>query len=248
VRADDSRRFEEHLIEWDDEKVSRLWSYYSRTAPFCDGYFAKSFGSRILDLARLPLKEPIRVLDFGCGPGFMWEHMVAMGAEWEYAGLDFSEDSVRAAHEKAKGHQRFSGVRHVTKLPAPWDAGHFDAVLLVEVVEHLSDRYLNGVLRETNRLLKRGGVVVISTPNEEDLAASTKFCPDCGAIFHEWQHVRTWSVLKLAGTMKQHGFELRAGRMLDVGGSGLINRLAQFARKVLGYNPREHVVATFHKL
>jgi len=248
VHSEDSRQYSEHPIQWDDSKVARLWNYYSRTPPYSDIYFAKRFGDRVLKLSGLPLDRPLGVLDFGCGPGFLWEHMLALGARWEYSGLDFSEDSVKAALAKSQGHRQFREVRHVRELPSPWPAEHFDAALLVEVVEHLNDDYLNGTLAETRRLLKDDGALVISTPNEEDLAENMKFCPDCGAIFHQWQHVRAWSVDSLVARLGQHGFRFEGARMLEIDATGFVRRAAHFMRKVLtGRPPRTHMVVRFRK-
>jgi SAM-dependent methyltransferase len=249
MHSEDSRQFSEHSIQWDDSKISRLWNYYSRTPPYSDIYFAKRFGDRILKLSGLPLNRPLAVLDFGCGPGFLWEHMLSMRVLWEYSGLDFSEDSVTSALSKSQGNRRFREVRHVRQLPSPWPAQHFDAALLVEVVEHLNDDYLDGSLRELSRLLKPGGALVISTPNEEDLAESTRFCPDCGAIFHQWQHVRAWSVDSLEARLKKHGFRLEATRMLEIEATSFARRAAYFLRKALtGKRPRTHMVVRFRKI
>jgi len=56
-------------------------------------------------------------------------------------------------------------------------------VLLIEVVEHLKSDILDATLREIHRIMRPGGVLLITTPNNEDLSRSMKFCPDCGAIF-----------------------------------------------------------------
>lgn len=248
MQPEDPAAFKEHLIEWDDQKISRLWDYYSRTPPYCDIYFSRLFGRRILKSSGLPLREPIRVLDFGCGPGFMWEHLTALGARWEYTGIDFSPDSVRKTEQKGQGHPQFAGVHHVTQLPTPLPAERFDAVLLVEVVEHLKDEYLDGTLREVSRVLKRGGMVVVTTPNEEDLSACTKFCPECGAVFNEWQHVRNWSVPSLRHRFQQHGFEGRIVQTLDFTASRPLRRMLQFVRRVLyRRSVSPHMVATFQK-
>jgi hypothetical protein len=47
--------YREHILEWMDEKVSRLWDYYARTHPYCDIYFSKVFGDRILKKSGLPV-------------------------------------------------------------------------------------------------------------------------------------------------------------------------------------------------
>lgn len=240
--------YREHPIEWDDTKVSRLWDYYSRTPPYSEVYFSKVFGDRILKRSQLPLHEPIAVLDFGCGPGFIWEHIVRLGARWSYSALDFSPDSVKKVTNKGQGHPQFKGAQHVTSLPADLPDLSFDAVLLFEVVEHLKDEYLDQTLAETARVLKRGGVAVVTTPNQEDLSKSTKFCPECGAIYHEWQHVRSWSVPSLAERLASHGLHLRMAHTLDFAAQGGVRQLTNLVRRLLKRpSGRPHMIAVFQK-
>lgn len=239
--------FREHDIEWNDENVARLWNYYARNGGD-DIYFAKRFGHRILKASGLPLNDRLKVLDFGCGPGFMWEHIKNLCAEWQYTGLDFSESSIEKVKSRASGDDQFAGAACVESLPTALPDAEFDAILLLEVVEHLKDEYLRETLKEANRLLKPGGVVVITTPNEEDLSACTKFCPECGSIFHEWQHVRTWNVDELQRAVERYGFRMRAGRVLDFSAVGIKGYLIRVARQaVLGKKSAPHMIATFEK-
>lgn len=211
----------EHQIQWTDENVSRLWDYYSRTRPFCDMYFAKLFGKHILKHSKLPLAINLEVLDFGCGPGFLWDHALSLGAAWSYTGVDFSPDSIKKLTARAKEHEQFRGAQSISHLPTSLPSSHFDAILLVEVVEHLNTLYLDATLNEVERLAKRGGIIIISTPNDEDLSASQAFCPDCGAIFHPWQHVRSWSVNSLSERMRDAGFTLLHHKILDLNEKGM---------------------------
>jgi SAM-dependent methyltransferase len=247
------KNFHEHQIEWDDEKISRLWDYYSRTPPYCDVYFSKVYGRHMLRRSGLPLFEQLNVLDFGCGPGFIWEHLNEIGSSWKYTALDFSSDSIEKVSAKGQGHKNFVSAQLVASLPTSFPAMHFDAVLLFEVVEHLNDEHLNGTLNEINRLLKNGGVLVITTPNEEDLMKSKRFCPDCGAIFHEWQHVRSWSVSSLTSVAHSHGFVLRTANALDFNTQaltvrGLANRFMRLARKLIANKKgTPHLIAVYQK-
>ena len=247
--------FREHRIDWNDVTVSRLWNYYSRTAPQSGLYFSKLFGDDILRATRLPLGDALRVLDFGSGPGFLWDHLQRMGSRWTYTGLDFSSDSVDALRRKAEGHACFGSALAVTGLPAELPASQFDAALMIEVVEHLDDARLGASLDEVSRLLKPGGALVITTPNEEDLAQSTKFCPDCGAIFHEWQHVRSWSVRGLANSVCPHGFQLRFAQALDFAArarlrrASPLRRLLHLVRSRFGRPAAQpHLIAVFERL
>jgi SAM-dependent methyltransferase len=194
------------------------------------------------------------VLDFGCGPGFIWDHLNKNeNARWQYTALEFSHDSVLTVLEKAKGHKNFKEVKHVHSLPSDLPDDHFDVILLIEVVEHLNDAYLDGTLCEVARLLKKEGVVVISTPNNEDLFQSKNYCPECGAVFHKWQHVRSWSVDSLSERLKQQGFKLRMVKTLDFAAQafnaqGILNKIKRIVWRLLKGDPSNpHMIAVFRK-
>lgn len=247
-------KFIEHEIEWDDDKVSRLWDYYSRTPPYSEIYFSKIFGRQILRQSGLPLKRELDVLDFGCGPGFLWQHIKQLGARWHYTGLDFSSDSLDQTTIENVENNKFAGLHKIKSLPSDLDESSFDAVLLIEVIEHLSDEHLNATIKEIFRLLRQGGVVVISTPNEEELSLSKKMCPECGAIFHEFQHVRNWSGESLQKYLLKHGFRMRKINTLDFNAKGkslrsLFARLKRVIKRWLfGVKGNPHMLAVFQKV
>jgi SAM-dependent methyltransferase len=236
---------DEHAIRWNRESVQRLWAYHARHRPFA--YFANVYGKAILRHSRLPLDRELEVLDFGCGPGFIWNHLLSLRARWNYTGLDFSSSSIEAARKQGARHERFRGAECVDRLPCQLPAGRFDVVLLVEVVEHLEDDDLDASLQEARRLLKAGGVLLVTTPNNEDLAQATKYCPECGAVFHEWQHVRTWMADSLAGRLAAHGFEAGFVKAVDFAGSDLARRIFRGARRLIRGEPMPHLIARFHK-
>lgn len=239
----------EHPIRWTNENVSRLWDYYSRTPPYSEIYFSKVLGDRILRHSGLPLSDPIDVLDFGCGPGFIWEHLRKLESAWNYTGVDFSPDSVKKLETMASGNPKFCGAHHISGLPMNLSSNRFDAVLLFEVVEHLQNTDLDGTLAEARRLLKSGGVMVVTTPNNEDLSKSTRFCPDCGALFHEWQHVRSWTVDTLRQRLRQHGFELRMAKTADFLAVGPALKAVRIARRLFRGNPGvPHMLTVFQKI
>ncbi len=239
--------FREHPIEWNGATVAQLWNWYARTAPYKDLYFAKRFGDQILRKSGLSLQSPLTVLDFGCGPGFLYDHVRALGAAWTYTGADFSADSARQLRERAAADPRFGGAHHLTALPVPLADASLDAAFLVEVVEHVNDDYLLPTLREMHRLLKPGGQLVISTPNREDLAASTKLCPECGAIFHEWQHVRSWDELSLTDYVGRCGFAPRQVRAHDFFGRDPLRAAFYAVKRAVKDVPKPHLLGVFTK-
>jgi predicted SAM-dependent methyltransferase len=79
-------------------------------------------------------------------------------------------------------------------------------VFLIETIEHLTDNYLHGTLKEIHRILKPGGTIVITTPNDEDLEKTHVHCADCGATFHHMQHIRSWNENNLGKLMNEFTF------------------------------------------
>jgi 2-polyprenyl-3-methyl-5-hydroxy-6-metoxy-1,4-benzoquinol methylase len=156
------------------------------------------------------MSDNARLLDFSCGRGDIvaacLKHM--RGAQEIYA-TDFSQIYVDEVTSRFKNEPRVRGVQLTRSLPGPFPDGHFDVVIATEVIEHLLDHELTSLLTECQRLLKPGGGVFFTTPNKEDYGAAKVICPDCGCVFHRWQHVRTWNTEVLQATMEQAGFTSR---------------------------------------
>lgn len=236
----------EHQIVWDDAKVARLWNYYAKTSGDGDLYFSRSHGNAVLRRSRLPTRKSLAILDFGCGPGFMWDHVVKASRNWDYTGLDFSPESIAALNARCTGNPQFRGALAVSQLPSDLADASFDVILLIEVVEHLRNEHLAATLAELRRLLKPGGSVVVTTPNQENLSALHKFCPECGAVFHEWQHVRSWSAESLSALFQEHGFSVRRVVCTDLGASNPLRWVISVLRYHLrGRKVPPHLVAVF---
>lgn len=108
-----------------------------------------------------------RVLDLGCGGGFMAEALAREGAR--VVGVDPAE----AALESARGHARATGLeidyRAGVGEAIPLDDAAVDAVVCVDVLEHVAD--LEAVLVEIRRVLRPGGLFFFDTINRTPLAA-----------------------------------------------------------------------------
>lgn len=193
-------------ISWTAEKVSRLWNYYASNSSYENQYFSNHSGKYILSYVRKRVNFKGKdILDFGCGPGYLLQYLSSLGIN-KMTGLDFSKESVDRLNDKFKGNKKFAGAVCVNSLPSSLDDASMDIVIAVEVVEHLSDSQLRKTLNEIHRLLKPGGHIIVTTPNNEDLEASKTICPECGCVFHRWQHIRSWNAVSLRELMEQYGF------------------------------------------
>jgi len=106
------------------------------------------------------------VLDLGCAGGFMAEALALRGAN--VTGIDPAAEAIEAA----RAHARAGGLRIGYDVgigeALPYDAASFDAVVCVDVLEHVAD--LNRVLAEVSRTLRPGGMFLFDTINRNPLA------------------------------------------------------------------------------
>jgi 2-polyprenyl-3-methyl-5-hydroxy-6-metoxy-1,4-benzoquinol methylase len=123
----------------------------------------RKFGDKLARDAERLLGRQGKFFDVGCGRG---EVVLAAGERgWDAEGCDLSETFVRYACE-------VNGVKaHAAKLEEiGYPDASFDVVTLVEVIEHLYNP--SDTVKELSRVIRPGGLVYISTPNEESLYQS----------------------------------------------------------------------------
>lgn len=110
---------------------------------------------------RLGSLEGLRILDVGCGAGLASEWLARRGAI--VTGLD----AAGAALEAARVHAAASGVAvdYRDGTPESLEAGGFDAVLALEVIEHVPPAERADFCANLARLVRPGGQVFLSTLN-----------------------------------------------------------------------------------
>lgn len=171
------------------ENQDRIWDYYQNDEP---GRFAGG-AARQAYLVRL-VRSHRRVLNVGTGAGTF--ERLAIRAGVEVYSLDPSQRSIAALREElAMGDRARVGYSQ----EMPFADGVFDAVVISEVMEHLSDEVLDQTLAEIWRVLTPEGWMVGTVPARENLAAQRIMCPDCGKVFHRWGHQQAFDV----GAMRQ---------------------------------------------
>ena len=106
------------------------------------------------------------VLDLGCAGGFMAEALAKRGAQ--VTGIDPASDAITAARQ----HAQTEGLRIAYDVGVgealPYHAAGFDAVVCVDVLEHVTD--LQKVMFEVARVLRPGGLFLFDTINRNPLA------------------------------------------------------------------------------
>lgn len=190
--------------DWSDAHIRAFWANFAANPHKSGQYFSKLVAAELVTLLRLTGCLRGRILDYGCGPGYLLEKLVEQPVEcW---GMDFSAESVRECERRVAGRRNWHGAVAIDRLPTPFPDASFDTVTCVETIEHLTDEHLSSTLKELRRLVAPAGSVLLTTPHAEDLDAAMIFCPFCDSEFHRVQHVRSWTGESLRKALKGAGF------------------------------------------
>jgi 2-polyprenyl-6-hydroxyphenyl methylase/3-demethylubiquinone-9 3-methyltransferase len=163
-----------------------------------------------------------RVLDLGCAGGFMAEALAERGAV--VTGIDPAEDAVAVARTHAS--QTGKNIRYDIGVgeALPYEDGHYDAVVCVDVLEHVAD--LDQTVREISRVLTPGGLFLFDTINRNPIArlATITMAEDILRLLPRGTHDPDMYIkpAELRGIMADAGLE--PGPMTGLGPRGINRR------------------------
>ena len=107
-----------------------------------------------VELAKLPLPRPARVLDAGCGSGRTLQELVRYG---EVSGIELSPEAAAVASARGPYDVRIGRLEAL-----PWEDAGFDLVTCLDVIEHTPDDV--ATLRELARVTRPGGWLLVTVP------------------------------------------------------------------------------------
>jgi SAM-dependent methyltransferase len=143
-----------------------------------------------------------RILDVGCGS---WPAFLVSTRFAEKHGIDRREPA--AAPPEGVQLHRFDVARRGLGFPD----GHFDVVTLLAVVEHLAPDVARSLLSETRRVLRRGGVAVLTVPSRQAEAVLSVMAKLglASAEQHE-EHQAAYDPARLRSLLAGAGFDAAA--------------------------------------
>ncbi len=131
-----------------------------------------------------------RILDVGCGTGALLKYFSRYGSA---QGVDMDEDAIAFCHMRGA-----HSVQKVGPLPLPFEDDTFDLITILDVLEHIDDD--EGTLRELYRILRPGGMLMISVPAYQFL---------WGPQDEISKHKRRYIAPQIRVLLKQTGFQVK---------------------------------------
>ncbi len=142
-----------NFLQFLKERVFAISSVYKMFQKFANGDLKTVLASDYICSS-----PTFRVLDIGCGPAVILDHIPYK----QYVGIDSNPKYIEAAKENYLKNTSFicTNIAELDQL----QLGKFDRILILGVVHHLSDDEVNLMLTQLTRYMAVGGVLITCDP------------------------------------------------------------------------------------
>ena len=106
-----------------------------------------------------PVSRDARILDVGCGPGFLLRYLGQRGYT-QLSGVDLSPEQISAARQYCSDVTLGNAIDYLQLRPAS-----FDLILAIDIIEHLRKDEVLEFLTAAHSALAPGGRLIVQTPN-----------------------------------------------------------------------------------
>ena len=147
----------------------------------------------IEDIKFINKMNPGKILDAGAGYGFF---LSGIDSRWEKHAIELSQCCANYIKESDGDVTVTSkGIEY-----SEYENGYFDVIYFYHVIEHVDN--IHGVMNNLFRMLKPGGIIIISTPNIQSFVAK-RFKGNYRLL--GGPHIVLWSKKTLLRLLKQYG-------------------------------------------
>ncbi len=187
----------------------RFWNTWNATLrnPENLNQWALRRGETIIGIVRSLAVENPKILDLGCGTGWLTERLAQFGSA---TGIDLAEHVISAAQSRAPDITFIAGDLFGMPLPSTY----YNVVVSQEVIAHIGDQA--AYLDRAADLLESGGHLILTTPN--------KFIMDRG----DWspqppEHIEHWLTMARLKCLLRRRFRiLHTSTIVPLGNRGIL--------------------------
>ena len=125
------------------------------------------------------LRRDARIIDVGCGRGFLLYEFLRLLPDCHVAGFDVSDYAIRTAKEEVKPHL----IRHDAREPFPYPDRSFDLAISINALHNLPPQDAANALAEMERVAANKYLVVESFRTVEELFNLQCWALTCETFF-----------------------------------------------------------------
>ena len=145
------------------------------------------------------------ILDAGCGAGYSSQLIIKEFQPKELFAFDILPEEVELAKRRGLSANLFVGDVTDIKLPSE----KFDAVFIFDVLHHVPE--WRNALKEINRVLKSGGVLLVQEPHKKALDEIERYFK----VYHPKESRFEWP--EFVEGLEESGFRVVESRKLYIG-------------------------------
>ena len=159
---------------------------------FIPGRWSKA-AKKILDDYKI--KPYSKILDIGCGKGFLLYEMLQIDATLKIYGIDTSSYALK----KSIKHKNITYFKRKAEKKLPYKKNHFDLVISINTLHNLFLNDLSLSLKEISRVGKKSYLCVESYNNENQLFNLQCWALTCKSFFSKKEWLWLFKKLKYKG-------------------------------------------------
>lgn len=162
-------------------------------------------------------------LDLGCGEGDLVGRLTSHFDK--LIGSDIADNRLKIARKKNKSN-KITFINNDLDKKLPYKDNSFDVITCLSVIEYVFDVY--EFMKEVRRVLKPGGILILSTPNIAFLPERIKLL---FGFLPSWPNATGWQGGRLhsftCGSLKRLGKET-SYNTIKITGSGFLQQIRSF--------------------
>ena len=205
-------------VFWTPELILQFWSAVSNSR-LDELSFSNGASAALIRIIKPIVKKDAVILDFGGGNGTLTNKLRGLGFSCDI--YDPSAERFSCVSDEDQHSGAFSSTTKIT-------SNRYDLIIACEVIEHLVVGAFSNAIFEMRRMLKPGGVLLVTTPNNEDLELGYAIDPVSGRYFHRWQHVRQFNEKTLSNILSLYGLQPKAVATLEISNSSHVKKLSDY--------------------
>ncbi|MBT8764476.1 class I SAM-dependent methyltransferase [Desulfohalobiaceae bacterium Ax17] len=137
-------------------------------------------------------QKNIKWLDIGCSKGYLVQEL--LDNKIQSYGIDISSLAFKDMNFNLRSRVTAGSISYI-----PYKNEAFDVISVFDIVEHIHPKETDVAFKELNRILKKGGYLILTTPNSAHI----------GNWIYDLTHINVRPLAYWEKVFKQNGFGLK---------------------------------------